>query len=141
VSISGVTNTQHFVSDQTAQILNAQALVIQRHCVEGLLNLMRQLGVAYNELSRYNCRKAVKLLDDIPAKHRRSCWVLGHLGKAHFELGEYKEAKRYFLFYFFFCISRIRLNLLFHCFKSKFVVFGLIQSGFFFGGATFVRTT
>ncbi len=94
VSISGVTNSQHFVSDQTAQILNAQALVIQRHCVEGLLNLMRQLGVAYNELSRYNCRKAVKLLDDIPAKHRRSCWVLGHLGKAHFELGEYKEAKR-----------------------------------------------
>ena len=95
MAVSGVTNSQYFVTDQTAQILNAQALVIQRHCVDGLLNLMRQLGFAYNELSRYNCRKAVKLLDDVPAKHRRSCWVLGHLGKAHFELGEYKEAKRY----------------------------------------------
>ncbi len=82
------------ISDQTAQILNAQALVIQRHCVEGLLNLMRQFGSAYYELSRYNCRKAIALLDDVPSKHRRAGWALGHLGKAHFELGQYKEAKR-----------------------------------------------
>ena len=82
------------VNEQTSQILNAQALYIQRHCVDGLLNLMKQFGLAFLELSRFDCRKAIKLLDDVPLKHRKSCWVLGHLGKAHFELAEYKEAAR-----------------------------------------------
>jgi len=77
--------------------MTAQAIFIQRHCIEGLLSLMKQFGLAFVELSRFNCRKAIKLLDDVPAKHRRSCWVLGHLGKAQFELGEYKEAKRFIL--------------------------------------------
>ena len=86
---------QQGVSDQTLQILNAQALVIQRHCVDGLMGLMRQLGYAYSELSRFSCRKAIEILEDVPAKHRQAAWVLGHLGKAHFELSKYKDAKRY----------------------------------------------
>ena len=93
--MGGGSGSAQVMSDQTAQILNAQALVIQRHCVEGLLNLMRQFGSAYYELSRYNCRKAIALLEDVPSKHRRAGWALGHLGKAHFELGQYKEAKRW----------------------------------------------
>ena len=84
----------HLISDQTSQMLNAQALVIQRHCVDGLMSLMRQLGYAYSELSRYSCRKAIDLLEDVPAKHRKAAWVLGHLGKAHLELAKYKDAKR-----------------------------------------------
>ncbi len=48
----------------------------------------------YIELSKYNCRKAIELFEDtIPPNHRSSGWVLGLLGKAHFELAEYKEAK------------------------------------------------
>jgi hypothetical protein len=31
-------------SEQTAQIMNAQALAIQRHCIEGLLTLLRLFG-------------------------------------------------------------------------------------------------
>lgn len=87
----------HF-NDQTSQILNAQAIVVQRHCIDGLLCLMRQFGLAFVELSRFNCRKAIQLLEEVPLKHRKSCWVLGHIGKANFELGEYKEAKRLFSF-------------------------------------------
>jgi anaphase-promoting complex subunit 3 len=54
----------------------------------------------YAEMSRFNCRKAIKILEEVPSKHRRSSWVLGHLGKAYFELNEYKEAKRYHLHIF-----------------------------------------
>lgn len=73
--------------------LGAHALVIQKQSVEGLMCLLRQLGSGYAELSKYNCRKAVKILDAVPPNHRSAGWILGLLGRAHFEMAEYKEAK------------------------------------------------
>ncbi len=76
-----------------SQNLPAHALVIQKQSVDGLMRLLRQLGAAYSELARFNCRKAVEVLDSIPQNHKRTGWVLGLTGRAHFELAEYKEAK------------------------------------------------
>ena len=73
--------------------LSTQALVIQKQSLDGLMQLLRQMGVAYLELSKYNCRKAITLLEGISEKHRKTGWILGLMGKAHFELAEYKEAK------------------------------------------------
>ena len=36
------------------------------------------------------------LKEEVPGHHRSSGWVLGQMGKAHFELGQYKEAKKCF---------------------------------------------
>ena len=46
---------------------------------------------------RFNSRRAITLLtDEIPSHHKTTGWVLGLLGKAHFELNQYKEAKKCF---------------------------------------------
>ena len=76
--------------------LSEQAIVIQKSSMGGLMELLRLLGAAYSELSRYNSRRAIALLDEIPHHHKTTGWVLGMVGKAHFEMGEYKEAKKYF---------------------------------------------
>ena len=50
--------------------------------VEGLMELMRHLGSAYLELSRYNNRNAIKLLqEEVSFQHRNSAWIQGLLGK------------------------------------------------------------
>ena len=74
--------------------LGAQALSIQKASADGLMRLMRQLGAAAKELWKYDCRKAVQLLEAVSPPHSDSAFVLGLLGRAHFELAEYKEAKR-----------------------------------------------
>ena len=79
------------------KMLADQALIIQKASAEGLMELMRVLGSAYLEISRFNNRKGIKILqEEISFQHRSSSWVQGLLGKAHFELAEYKEAVRYF---------------------------------------------
>ena len=93
-----VTNTMSVAEFKEQQkVLSEQALIIQKASAEGLMELMRVLGSAYLETSRFNNRKAIKILqEDISFQHRNSAWVQGLLGKAHFELAEYKEAVRYF---------------------------------------------
>jgi len=76
--------------------VSAQALKITRQSADGLMELMRKLGAAYQEIGRYNCRKAVSLLDELPPQHQDSGWVNSLKGKCHFELAEYKEAKKFF---------------------------------------------
>ena len=46
------------------------------------MELMRVLGCAYLELTRFNNRNAIKILqEDISFQHRNSPWVQGLLGK------------------------------------------------------------
>lgn len=76
--------------------ISAEALKITRQSADGLMELLRKLGAAYQEIGRYNCRKAVQLLDTLPPQHQDSGWVNSLKGKCHFELAEYKESKKYF---------------------------------------------
>ena len=79
------------------RILSEQAMVIQKASVEGLMELLRVLGYAYLELTRYNNQNAIKILqEDISFQHRGGAFVQGLLGKAHFELAEYKDSVRHF---------------------------------------------
>ncbi len=73
--------------------LGAHAVSIQKQSLEGLLQLLRHFGAGYLEMSKFNCQKAAQIFEDTPPNHRSSGWVLGMLGKAHFELAQYKEAK------------------------------------------------
>ena len=76
--------------------LGAQALVIQKESINGLMQLLRLLGNAYVEFSKYNCKKASQILESLPYHHLETGWVYGLLGRIRFEQGQYKEAKSYF---------------------------------------------
>ncbi|KAF0295081.1 Cell division cycle protein 27 [Amphibalanus amphitrite] len=80
----------------TGQQLQVAALTIQRGSAEGLMSLLRDVGAAYQQLSQFSCRRAVDLLSALPAHQFDTGWVLSMLGKAHFELNDYKQAVRYF---------------------------------------------
>ena len=73
-----------------------QATSLQKHSLEGLMYLFRQLGSAFIELSKFNCRKTISQLSMIEPHHKNTPWVMGVLGKAYFEMGDYLTAKRHF---------------------------------------------
>ena len=70
-----------------------QIVSLQKHSLEGLLALLQQLGEAHLALAKFKCNKAIQLFEDISPDHKNTAWVLGSLGKAHFELGNYVSAK------------------------------------------------
>jgi len=84
-------------SDWTSSAnLSVEAAKLQKASVDGVLGLLKQIGTAYQRMAQFNCAAAVKLLNELPARHARSTWVLALLGKCHFELAEYRESARYF---------------------------------------------
>ena len=70
-----------------------QIVSLQKHSLEGLLALLQQLGEAHLAMAKFKCNKAIQLFEDISPNHKNTAWVLGSLGKAHFELGNYVSAK------------------------------------------------
>ncbi|XP_076661729.1 cell division cycle protein 27 isoform X1 [Halictus rubicundus] len=75
---------------------NFCAITLQKQCAEGLMSLLRELGMAYQCLSQYKCAQAVEILSILPAQHYNTGWVLSMLARAHFEMIDYKKAASYF---------------------------------------------
>ena len=86
--------------DDTTSSLEAKtrehAVSLQKHCLDGLLCLFRHLGEAYLSLSHFQCEKAIHTFETIDSNHQNTAWVVGSMGKAYFEMGEYAKAKRFF---------------------------------------------
>ncbi|XP_008555880.1 cell division cycle protein 27 homolog [Microplitis demolitor] len=72
------------------------AVLVQKQCAEGLMSLLRELGMAYQHLSQFNCSQAVEILSVLPKHHYNTGWVLSMLARAHFEMNDYKKAANYF---------------------------------------------
>ncbi|MBN3308813.1 CDC27 protein, partial [Amia calva] len=64
--------------------------------INGLMNLMRDMGKGYLALCSYNCKEAINILSQLPSHHYNTGWVLSQVGRAHFELAEYMQAERIF---------------------------------------------
>ncbi|CAM9350276.1 unnamed protein product [Chrysoparadoxa australica] len=60
---------------------------------EDLMPLMCVLGAAYSSLAQYKCRDAIELLHRLPACQFRTGWVQQQLGKAYYELSDYRMAR------------------------------------------------
>ncbi|KAG7492345.1 hypothetical protein MATL_G00013740 [Megalops atlanticus] len=73
-----------------------QAFSLQKAAADGLMNLMRDMGKGYLALCSYNCKEAISILSQLPSHHYNTGWVLGQIGRAHFELAEYMQAERIF---------------------------------------------
>ncbi|XP_048869319.1 cell division cycle protein 27 homolog isoform X2 [Brienomyrus brachyistius] len=73
-----------------------QAFTLQKAAADGLMSLMREMGKGYLALCTYNCKEAINILSQLPSHHYNTGWVLGQIGRAHFELAEYMQAERIF---------------------------------------------
>ncbi|MBE3044521.1 tetratricopeptide repeat protein [Candidatus Bathyarchaeota archaeon] len=60
------------------------------------LNLLKMLGTGYYALSRFQCEKALKAYHQLPHDQGQTPWVLGQMGRALFEHGDYSLAERAF---------------------------------------------
>ncbi|KAH6604224.1 tetratricopeptide-like helical [Trichoderma cornu-damae] len=61
-----------------------------------VMDLMKKLGGGYFSLSQFQCQEAVQALSSLPAAHQTSPWVLGLMGRAHYEQASYAEAEKFF---------------------------------------------
>uniref|UniRef100_A0A674CX28 Cell division cycle protein 27 homolog n=1 Tax=Salmo trutta TaxID=8032 RepID=A0A674CX28_SALTR len=73
-----------------------QVFSLQKAAADGLMSLMRDIGRGYLALCSYNCKEAISILSQLPSHHYNTGWVLGQIGRAHFELAEYMQAERIF---------------------------------------------
>ncbi|CDQ92549.1 unnamed protein product, partial [Oncorhynchus mykiss] len=70
-----------------------QAFSLQKAAADGLMSLMRDIGRGYLALCSYNCKEAISILSQLPSHHYNTGWVLGQIGRAHFELAEYMQVR------------------------------------------------
>ncbi|KAI5637114.1 anaphase-promoting complex, cyclosome, subunit 3 domain-containing protein [Phthorimaea operculella] len=61
-----------------------------------LLGLMKDLGEAYKALAFLECKKSIKLFQEIPPKQLASPWVQTMIARAHYELAQYEAAAKIF---------------------------------------------
>lgn len=51
----------------------------------------------YKCLQRYDCYKAIRILESLPDSERNTPWVLSKLGKLHYEIVNYKQSRQFFV--------------------------------------------
>lgn len=51
----------------------------------------------YKCFSKYDCYKAIRLLESLPDNERDTPWVLSKLGRLHYEIVNYKQSERFFV--------------------------------------------
>uniref|UniRef100_A0A1B0CG33 Cell division cycle protein 27 homolog n=2 Tax=Lutzomyia longipalpis TaxID=7200 RepID=A0A1B0CG33_LUTLO len=83
-------------SINAAQSLNQQVLAMKRQSAEGLLQLLRQLGQGYLQLSQYNTREAIEAFASVPPQHYSSSWVQSMTALACHEQRDYERATKIF---------------------------------------------
>lgn len=86
------------MDSKTSLAANVQVQVaqMQRQSANALMQLLQELGKAYQALSQYDCQSSLELFSAIPPQHYNTGWVLCQVGRAHFELSDYQKAEKAF---------------------------------------------
>lgn len=61
-----------------------------------LMELYSKFAKAFKAMARYDSFKAIRILGQLPENEQNSPWVLGKLGRLHFEIVNYDEAEVFF---------------------------------------------
>ena len=69
-----------------------EATNLEELAEEWVRDIMRRFGLATALLSRYDCAKAVNVIESMPPEQRKSWRAVLMLGRAHFETLDYEEA-------------------------------------------------
>ncbi|KAJ9094314.1 hypothetical protein QFC19_007999 [Naganishia cerealis] len=56
-----------------------------------LLRIVQRCAAAYHESSNYNCKRAISILNTLPAQLRRGAWATALYAKCHYELADYRN--------------------------------------------------
>lgn len=67
-------------------------LIVFDTCLEGLLSLLKDIGIAYLQLSKFNCRKAIQLFQSLPPRQYKTGFILSMIGKAYCEQSDYLQS-------------------------------------------------
>lgn len=69
--------------------------------VEAADAFLRRLYTIFAKLfkcfSKYDCYKAIRLLESLPDNERDTPWVLSKLGRLHYEIVNYKQSEKFFV--------------------------------------------
>ncbi|KAM9903487.1 hypothetical protein OXX69_007914 [Metschnikowia pulcherrima] len=86
---SGVLTSGNFPRPTASRdIESADAHLRQLYCL---------FAKSFKAFSRYDCYKAIRILDTLPDHEQNTPWVLAKLGRLHYEIVNYKQSKRYFV--------------------------------------------
>lgn len=58
------------------------------------VSVLRNVGAAYHYLCQHKCREALGLLQELPAQHYNTGWIQHLVGRAYFEMADYRNAKQ-----------------------------------------------
>lgn len=61
-----------------------------------VVQLLSKLGTGHRLLMQYKSAEAVEAFNLLPCQHHQTAWVLTQMGKAHFEMVNYNEARYFF---------------------------------------------
>lgn len=86
-AITNINNTENSLQ----QVMN-----LQKASAEGLMTLLRDIGQAYLELSKFECDTTIEVLSSLLPNQYNTSWVLCLLGLAHFEQADYEQSVKYF---------------------------------------------
>ncbi|KAF3989218.1 hypothetical protein FT663_02893 [Candidozyma haemuli var. vulneris] len=62
-----------------------------------LRKLFSTLAKAYKCFCKYDCYKAIRLLESLPENIKDTPWALSKLGRLHYEIVNYKQSRRFFI--------------------------------------------
>mmetsp|Transcript_96984 Transcript_96984/g.277500 ORF Transcript_96984/g.277500 Transcript_96984/m.277500 type:complete len:664 (-) Transcript_96984:165-2156(-) len=58
------------------------------------VSVLRNVGAAYHYLCQHKCREALGILQELPVRHYNTGWIQHLVGRAYFEMADYRNAKQ-----------------------------------------------
>lgn len=62
-----------------------------------LIQLLQSLGTPYQDMIRFNCKKAIEGFKALPRHHQTSGWTLVNIGRCYMDLGDNEKAEEAFI--------------------------------------------
>lgn len=66
-------------------------------CDKLLFKLYLIFAKGFKSMCKYDCYKAIRLLESLPEWEKNTPWVLSKLGKLHYEIVNYKQSEYFFI--------------------------------------------
>lgn len=62
-----------------------------------LLKFYLIFAKGFKSMTKYDCYKAIRILESLPEKEKETPWVLSKLGRLHYEIVNYKQSEYFFV--------------------------------------------
>ncbi|KAG7662217.1 CDC27 [[Candida] subhashii] len=93
------TTTATMTTPSSNHVINNSSIFINKQIEKSdkyLLRLFSIFAKAFKSMMKYDCYKAIRLLESLDESQRETPWVLSKLGRLHYEIINYKQSQYYF---------------------------------------------